>query len=118
MAELDKQQLKDNMKSGKQWLRILHMVLFCLLLACTASVLGLLVIIQVLFALVTGLANENITKVNADLIRYINQILLFLTYNEDRKPFPFSSWGTLQAEQAPQDTADSDDDSNESKKIN
>ncbi|OAD23647.1 hypothetical protein THIOM_000515, partial [Candidatus Thiomargarita nelsonii] len=28
---------------------------------------------------------------------YIHQILLYLTYNSEEKPFPFSSWPTVMA---------------------
>ncbi len=96
MNQLNGQQLKANLKSPRQWIRLVYMTLFLILLYSTIVVAGLLVFIQVLFVLISGSANGNITRATADLTRYINQILLFLTYNDDRKPFPFSPWGELE----------------------
>ncbi|PHS26355.1 MAG: lipase [Methylophaga sp.] len=93
MAE--KQQLKQNLQDTNQWMRILYMVLFWIVLYFVLMVTGLIIFIQVLFALITGSDNENLRKFAADLTKYINQIILFLTYNDDRKPFPFAAWGKV-----------------------
>ncbi len=94
MAE--QEQLKQNLKNPNQWLRILYMILFWIVLYVVMTVTGALILIQVLFALITGSDNENLRKFAADLTKYINQIILFLTYNENRKPFPFAAWGELE----------------------
>lgn len=100
MAENNQEQVKRNLQDTKQWIRILYMVLFWIVLYFSMVVAGVLIFIQVLFALLTGEDNKNLRQFAADLTRYINQILLFLTYNENRKPFPFATWGELE-EQAP-----------------
>ena len=95
MAEDKQEQLKQNLQDGNQWMRILYMLLFWIVLYFSLMVTGLLIFVQVLFALITGSDNENIRKFAADLTKYINQVLLFLTYNDDRKPFPFAAWGKV-----------------------
>jgi hypothetical protein len=95
MAEDKQQQLKQNLKDGNQWMRILYMLMFWIILYFVLMVTGVIIFIQILFALITGSDNKNIRKFAADLTKYINQIILFLTYNEDRKPFPFAEWGKL-----------------------
>jgi hypothetical protein len=77
------------------------MLLFWIVLYLVMMVTGALILIQVLFALITGSDNENLRKFSADLTKYINQIILFLTYNENRKPFPFAAWGELEAQEPP-----------------
>lgn len=90
------QELKQNLQNTNQWIRILYMVLFWIVLYFSMMVAGVLIFIQVLFALITGSDNKNLRGFSADLAKYINQILLFLTYNEDRKPFPFAAWGEIE----------------------
>jgi len=100
MAEQNQQHVKQNLQDTNQWIRILYMVLFWIVLYFSMMVTGVLIFIQVLFALVTGTDNKNLRKFSADLAKYINQIILFLTYNDERKPFPFAAWGELE-EHAP-----------------
>lgn len=99
MAE--QEQLKQNLQNPNQWRRILYMLLFWIVLYLVMMVTGALILIQVLFALITGSDNENLRKFSADLTKYINQIILFLTYNENRKPFPFAAWGELEDQEPP-----------------
>lgn len=89
------EQLKQNLQDTNQWMRILYMVLFWIVLYFSLMVTGLIIFVQALFALITGSDNENIRKFAAELTKYINQILLFLTYNDERKPFPFAAWGKV-----------------------
>jgi len=96
MAEQNQQQVKQNLQDTNQWIRILYMVLFWIVLYFSVMVTGVLIFIQVLFALVTGADNKNLRGFSAALTKYINQILLFLTYNDERKPFPFAAWGELE----------------------
>ena len=95
MAE--QEQLKQNLQNPNQWLRIVYMLLFWIILYFVMMVTGALILIQILFALITGSDNKNLRKFAADLTKYINQIILFLTYNENRKPFPFAAWGEIEA---------------------
>jgi len=97
MAEQSQQQIKQNLQNTNQWIRILYMVLFWIVLYFSMVVTGVLIFIQVLFALITGEDNKNLREFSADLTKYINQILLFLTYNDNRKPFPFAAWGEVEA---------------------
>lgn len=95
MAGQNQAQLKQNLQDTSQWMRVLYMVLFWFVLYFVLMVTGLIIFIQVLFALITGSDNKNLRKFAADLASYINQIISFLTYNDDRKPFPFAEWGKV-----------------------
>jgi len=103
MAEQNQQQVKQNLQNTNQWIRILYMVLFWIVLYFSMVVTGVLIFIQVLFALITGEDNKNLRQFSAALTQYINQIILFLTYNDNRKPFPFAAWGEVE-EHAPIET--------------
>jgi len=109
MSEGKQEQLKKNLQDGNQWVRILYMVFFWIVLYFVLMVTGLIIFVQILFALITGSDNENLRKFAADLTKYINQIILFLTYNDDRKPFPFATWGKVDKVKPVTKPAPSDD---------
>jgi len=90
---MEETQLKNNIKNSNQWIRIAQMILFVIILYITMMVVGGVILIQVLFALITGSDNQNLRQFAVDVTRYVNQILLFLTYNTSDKPFPFKGWG-------------------------
>lgn len=89
---MDAQQISKNLKDTNQWVRLLFMILFSVVLYVALGVLALIVFVQLLFALITGKANFNLRKMSAGLSVYITQMVDFLTYNTHDKPFPFSAW--------------------------
>jgi hypothetical protein len=84
--------LKHNLTAGETWLRGLYILLFAFFLFISRIVTAAVVVIQFLFTVFTGQANENLRIFGLSLSRYIYQCLLFLTYNSDTKPFPFEDW--------------------------
>lgn len=89
---MDNETLKSNLTSGEHWLRLLYMLLFAVVLYVAAIVVGLVIVVQFLFALISGKANDNLKQFGGSLSRYIFQVLRFMTYNREEKPFPFSDW--------------------------
>ena len=87
---MEKQELKQNIKNCSQWSRLLYMLLFGFILYLVMAVLCVVVVVQAIFSLVTGKTNENIQEFSKDLSRYITQIVLFMTYNENEMPYPFN----------------------------
>jgi hypothetical protein len=86
------QQLKSNLTSSKHWVRLVYMLLFAFFLYVASFVVGILVIVQFLFALVTGSDNRKLRELGGSLTIYIKEVLLFLTFNSEFKPFPFADW--------------------------
>lgn len=86
------QQLKSNLTSSKHWIRLVYMLLFAFFLYVASFVVGILVIVQFLFALVTGSDNRKLRELGGSLTVYIKEVLLFLTFNSEFKPFPFADW--------------------------
>ena len=93
-------ELKANLSDTNQWVRLLYMLLFFFVLYPLSLILYLLVIILAGFALVTGQPNENLRDFGRGLASYTYEILLFLTYNEERIPFPFSPWPEVEGEKS------------------
>lgn len=91
---MDNDAVKQNISNKTQWQRILYVLLFALVLYPVMMLMAMIVFVQVIFALFTGKANENLTEFADDMTRYIQQILSFMTYGDDRKPFPFNDWNS------------------------
>ncbi|MDT8372061.1 MAG: DUF4389 domain-containing protein [Gammaproteobacteria bacterium] len=96
---METQELKGNLSNVNQWLRIAYMLLFGFILYFVMMVMWVVVVIQAIFALVTGQTNENLAPFSKDLSNYISHIVMFLTYNLEAKPFPFSPWGQTSADE-------------------
>lgn len=84
--------MKRNLTSSEHWIRLLYMVLFSLLLYVVSFVVAAAVVLQFLISLFTGSDNRNVRWFGHGLAVYVQQILMFLTYNSNFKPFPFSDW--------------------------
>lgn len=95
------EQLKSNLTSSKHWFRLVYMILFAVLLQVALAVMWVLVVIQFLFALITGNDNRNLRSFGASLSQYIYQAIQFLTYNSEDKPFPFMDWPEAPVVEAP-----------------
>ncbi len=86
------EQLKSNLTSGRHWMRLIYMILFAVFLQVASVVMTVLVVVQFLFALITGADNINLRKFGDSLSIYIFSVLQFLIYNSEEKPFPFADW--------------------------
>lgn len=81
--------LKDSGEKA-QLIRLLYMLLYGFVLYLSMSVLAVVVIVQFVFSLFCGSANNSILGFSKDLTQFILQIVLYLTYNAEKKPFPFN----------------------------
>ncbi|UTF61006.1 DUF4389 domain-containing protein [Gilvimarinus sp. DA14] len=89
---MDNDQLKSNLLSADHWMRFVYMILFAVILYIAGIVMGIVVLIQFVFALITGSDNSNLRQLGDSLSQYIYAALRFLTYNSEEKPFPFADW--------------------------
>lgn len=89
---MEQDTVKQNISNKNQWLRILYMILFAVILYLVMLLVSVVVIVQLLFALLTGKPNDDIADFATDLSQYVYRIVAFLTYTDDRRPFPFNNW--------------------------
>ena len=89
--------MKENIKSRATWLRALYMLLFVFIFHVAEAVLAAVVVFQLLVVIFTAQPNARLLRFGQDLGTFIYQIVRFLTYNTEDRPFPFSEWpeGTL-----------------------
>lgn len=85
-------EVKENLKNVDSWKRLVYMFLFLIFYCVAETVVGVVVLIQVLATLFTGSRNERLLKLGGQLSTYIYQVLRYLTYNSEDRAFPFSDW--------------------------
>ena len=95
---MDKQEIKNNIMNGNQWTRILYMLLFGVILYLVMIVLCVVVVVQAVFALLTGNPNSEIRRFSGDLVRYVHEVAAYLTYTNETKPYPFQAWQSAESE--------------------
>lgn len=84
--------LKENISARSTWLRALFIILFALIYSVAEIVIGAVVILQFLFVLFSGNANGRLLEFGQSLSTYVFQILQYVTFNSEQRPFPFSDW--------------------------
>ena len=83
----------DNLREPNSWVRLVFMIVFGVVLyVIIAPVILIIVIAQALFTLFTGSPNTNLKDFSNVLSQYISQILKFLLYGVEDKPFPFTDF--------------------------
>ena len=85
-------EIKSSLTATDTWMRGLYMLLFTVIYSVTESVLGLIVVFQFIHVLFSRDTNERLLDFSSDLSVYIYQILQFLTFNSEAKPYPFAVW--------------------------
>jgi len=92
--------IEENLKSKATWTRLLFMVICCFLVSISGFVGTFVVILGFLWLLFTGEVNRQLQQVGQSLATYIYEIVRFLTFNTEDKPFPLGGeWPSGNAEQ-------------------
>lgn len=84
-------QLEENLKRRSTWLRLLFMIVFIAIYAITRIVFGAVIVFQFFWVLFTAETNRNLTELGQSLATYTYQIMRYLSFNSDDKPFPFDA---------------------------
>ncbi|MFC1748827.1 DUF4389 domain-containing protein [Pseudomonadota bacterium] len=74
------------------WQRGLYMLLFAFLIGIAKVVAFSVVCLQFLLVLFSGKPNEQLLEFGKSLSIYTYQIMLFLTFNREEHPYPFTDW--------------------------
>jgi len=101
-------ELKQHVRDGSAWMRLLFMLLFAAIYSVAEIVLTAVVVFQFLFVLFTGRKNVRALAFGSSLAAFVYQVFRYLTYNSEERPFPFADWPsdkTLVAEAEPKPAA-------------
>ncbi len=83
------------------WKRGLFMLLFSVLYSVAEVVISLLALVQFVLVLTTGSANQQLLRLGSSLARFSYQVVAFLSFNTDERPFPLADWPDDDAENSP-----------------
>ncbi len=89
--------LKENVMDSNIWLRLLFMLLFAVVFAATRVVLVVVIAVQFLWVLFTGKRNDQLLSFGSQLATFIYQIYRYLSFNTEKRPFPFDDFPSSQA---------------------
>ena len=84
--------VQENAKNVDTWVRGLFILIFGVIFYFLYIIIWLLVIFQFLTKVITGNLNENLSNLSVGLTRFASQILLYITFQSEERPFPFSPW--------------------------
>ena len=96
------EQINYNLKNLSTWKRIFFMLIFAAIGGLVRMLIWAVILLQVASTLLTGKANLNILNFGRSLAVYTYHILLFLTFNTEVLPFPFSAWNLTAELQLPE----------------
>ncbi|MCK4504768.1 MAG: DUF4389 domain-containing protein [Candidatus Aegiribacteria sp.] len=68
------------------------MLLFFVAARCVGVLVSVITLFQFLCALIAGKPNGNVKHFGRNLSLYAAEIIQFLSYSTDRKPWPYSKW--------------------------
>lgn len=77
-------------------MRLLYMILFVFIYSVAEFLLAAVVLIQIGFVIITGARNQKLLSLGADISMFIYEVLRYLTFNAEKKPFPFSDWPSVE----------------------
>ncbi len=84
--------MSEQYENKSTWIRILFVALFWVVFHVTQLVILAVAIGQCLFTLFTGNPNAQLMKLGHNLSQYVQEILAFVTFNSDKRPFPFNDF--------------------------
>jgi cytoskeletal protein RodZ len=87
------EEIVDNLKRPSHWVRLPFMLAYGFILYLIfVPVVIVVMAAQILFALITGQSNRNLRGLASVVQQYVSQIINYITYNSNERPFPFSDF--------------------------
>ena len=80
--------LEENIKSRSTWMRLLFMAVFYVLATLASAVGSVVVVLGFFWVLFTGEKNRQLQQAGQVVAGYIYEIIRYLTFNTDERPFP------------------------------
>ena len=87
-----KEEIKQRLQKDETWQRGLYMLVFIIIYSISKFLVIGVMLFQFVTIILTGKINEQLLKFGQNLSTYVYQMTLFLTFNSEHRPFPFSAW--------------------------
>ena len=83
--------LEQNLRARSTWLRLVFMIVIAICHEVARLVGGVIVLLQFLHVLFTGKPNARLLDTGLSLAQYVYQVVEYLTFNTEVRPFPFDA---------------------------
>ncbi len=81
----------ENIRSRSTWLRLLFMLAFYAIGTVVTAVFSVVVVLSFFWVLFTGEKNGQLQQAGQVIAAYLYEIVRYLTFNTEDKPFPFGN---------------------------
>tara|TARA_B100001741_G_C16159553_1_gene417385 strand:+ start:76 stop:399 length:324 start_codon:yes stop_codon:yes gene_type:complete len=89
---IDTAALTENIKESSIWVNFFLKIVYLVFLNFIVPFLGFITLLQLLFSIGSKKPNENLVTFSKKISSYIYQIINFITYSSDQRPWPFNSF--------------------------
>ena len=89
---IDTAVLTENIKEPSIWVNFFLKVIYLVFLNFIVPFLGFITLLQLLFSIGSKKPNENLVSFSKKISSYIYQIINFIPYSSDQRPWPFNSF--------------------------
>ena len=86
------EEIKQRLQKKEIWQRGFYMILFMCIYGFSNFLIISIFFFQYVTLILTGQTNVLLLGFSKNLGAYIHQIKIFLSFNSDQCPFPFSAW--------------------------
>jgi hypothetical protein len=83
--------LEQNLRARSTWMRLLFMIVIGICHELARLVGAVIVLLQFLHVLFTGKPNIRLKDAGLSLAQYVYQVVEYLTFNTEVRPFPFDA---------------------------
>lgn len=90
MSDDRAEEIKKNILSPSQWIRILYMAFYAVACWVVLFVLPVIIVCQIIISLISGADNKNLREFGAALSAYVHQAINYLVYATNDRAWPFS----------------------------
>lgn len=84
--------VKDNVKNPDTWTRGLFIIVFGIIFYALYFIIWLLVVFQFVIKVLTGSINANLLSFSDGLAKYAYQVLRYMTFQSEERPWPFAPY--------------------------
>lgn len=95
------EEIKQRLQKKEIWQRGLYILLFTVIYGFSKLLIMGIMLFQYVTWIVTGKTNGLLLGFSQGLSTYIYQITIFLSFNSDQRPFPFSAWPGVSSDNEP-----------------
>lgn len=114
---MENEEIKGNVTRQDIWKRAVYMLVFVVAYSVAEFILGAIVLFQFLMVLITKETNEALKDFSVQLCQYIYQIVRYLSFNTEYRPYPFNPWPKIPSDSESSDSSASHSDEADNDRI-